>query len=205
MLQWPAQLTVHIIHDPSPSRARIFVRRNDLVAECGKGSGFLDGEKAPGRAIRVTSNPATASCSCSQGRLQKLAPALPVRRWHRERSSRTVDDAPSRVKPVSDANHAVALRFHSTDTRRLRLKWLGEMVTAVMEGPASPPVQSGETPDSPHPKLVVASGIARQVDHKIMMPARNPQRAGITTTDLTKLVAALLTFRCLSRKLPDRG
>jgi hypothetical protein len=41
-----------------------------------------------------------------------------------------------------------------------------------MERRAFPPVQSGETPDSPHPKLVVASGIARQVDHKIMMPAR---------------------------------
>ncbi len=72
VFKWPAKLPIDVLKHACPGRPRILVRRNNLIADCGETSSFIDVEEPPGRAL-LTASTRSGCGRCGQSSLYEGA------------------------------------------------------------------------------------------------------------------------------------
>lgn len=75
ILERSAKLAVDIVDDAGPRRARILIRRDDLIADGGERLRFIDREESPGSSVKSASDSHAACSGCRKCHFQKFPPA----------------------------------------------------------------------------------------------------------------------------------
>src|SRR5579864_3000613 len=82
MSERSAELAVYVINCACPSCPGVFVRRNDLITNCGQGSSLVHSQKPPRTSVAGTGNAGAGRCCGGQSRLQELPTAESVGWFH---------------------------------------------------------------------------------------------------------------------------
>ena len=79
-----AELAIDVVDDTRPDCAFVLIGGDDLVDHAGEGSGFIDGEEAPGTSVRVAGDASSGGGSGGKRGLQKGTPVESEARLHVE-------------------------------------------------------------------------------------------------------------------------